>query len=371
MIRSKLSSPARAGLQFPLSLLALGALGAYSSDAGAVDPLERTGAYVHGDFDGDSNVDIVASSLEVDCNKGAVYVLMGSGGSTSWTEDTTGILGTASCDDYFGASLAVGDFNNDGYDDLAVGTPGAADSTYSASGSVHIIYGSSTGLTDTGDQLWHQDVSGIEGVAEVYEQFGSALTAGDFNCDGYDDLAIGTPGEAVGAVLEAGAVNVIFGSSSGLSTLDSIWYQGMGGVDGTAEAHDYFGAAVAAGNFNGDSASGHACEDLAIGAPNEDESTSVPDSGFLYIIDGTTSGLSSTGDQAIDQNVTNVADTAEANDQLGLRLETVDLHDGVRVEREPPLRGDQRSNSARSDLHRHERGDGGLSLVRARSRMRR
>jgi hypothetical protein len=58
----------------------------------AHDPFDRSGAYVRGDFDNDGLMDVVASSPETDCGKGAVYVLMGAGGSTSWAEDTTGIL---------------------------------------------------------------------------------------------------------------------------------------------------------------------------------------------------------------------------------------------------------------------------------------
>jgi hypothetical protein len=231
-----------------------------------------------GDFNGDDLIDVAIGSPETNSGKGAVYIVEGAGGTTTWTEDTTGILGVAGSDDNFGASLAVGDFNNDGYDDLAIGTPAADDSGSTDSGAVHVLYGSSSGLTDAGDQLWHQDVSGIEGVAEASDYMGDALTVGDFNCDGYDDLAIGVPREDIvitSSITDAGAVNVIFGSSAGLSTVDSIWEQGSGGVDGTAEDNDNFGAALAAGNFNGDSSSSIECDDLAIGAPNEDPATST------------------------------------------------------------------------------------------------
>ena len=38
----------------------------------------------------------------------------------------------------------------------------------------------------------------------------------DFNGDGFADLAVGAPGEAVGAVAGAGALNVLYGSANGL-----------------------------------------------------------------------------------------------------------------------------------------------------------
>ncbi len=43
-------------------------------------------------------------------------------------------------------------------------------------------------------------------------------STGDFNEDGYSDIAIDVPFEDVGAITNAGAVNVIYGSSSGLRT---------------------------------------------------------------------------------------------------------------------------------------------------------
>ena len=45
---------------------------------------------------------------------------------------------------------------------------------------------------------------------------GSAVgSAGDLNDDGYDDLAIGVPYEDVGAIVDAGGVNVVYGSEMG------------------------------------------------------------------------------------------------------------------------------------------------------------
>ena len=47
-------------------------------------------------------------------------------------------------------------------------------------------------------------------------QAGPAVVA-DFNGDGIDDLAVGVPGEDIGGTTNAGAVNIIYGSESGLA----------------------------------------------------------------------------------------------------------------------------------------------------------
>jgi hypothetical protein len=108
----------------------------------------------------------------------------------------------------------------------------------------------------------------------------------DFNGDGFNDLAIGVPYEDVGAVVDAGAVNVVYGSANGLvATGSSLWHQDSTGVAGAAETGDHFGASTAAGDFDGDGIT-----DLAIGAP--DESTgSVLDEGTVQVLRGTRSGL--------------------------------------------------------------------------------
>ena len=117
-------------------------------------------------------------------------------------------------DDFFGFALTAGDFNNDGIEDLAIGVPGEDKDT----GAVNVIYGGPDGLAAPGGQVWGQNSAGIVSLPEEDECFGIALAAGDFNNDGFEDLAIGVPEEDVGGILgerNAGAVNVLYGAGPG------------------------------------------------------------------------------------------------------------------------------------------------------------
>ena len=54
------------------------------------------------------------------------------------------------------------------------------------------------------------------GAMEAGDFFGGAVACGDFNGDGYDDMATGSPFEKIGASTNAGgAVMVNFGSAYG------------------------------------------------------------------------------------------------------------------------------------------------------------
>ena len=94
----------------------------------------------------------------------------------------------------------------------------------------------------TTDDVWYQDIGGIQGTSEALDLFGASLSSGDFDKDGYDDLAIGAPEEDIGSITGAGALNAIYGSGSGLTPIgDDLWYQDVGGIQGTSESFDRFG----------------------------------------------------------------------------------------------------------------------------------
>src|SRR5688572_18794022 len=130
-------------------------------------------------------------------------------------------------------------------------------------GAVTVLYGSPTGLQATGtggpdDQCWTQNSNGVIGDAEAFDRFSKFLASGDFNGDLLDDLAVGVPFENVGGIDGAGAVNVLYGSPTGLQATgtggpdDQFWNQDSTGVIGAAEAFDSFGNSLASGDFNGD-----------------------------------------------------------------------------------------------------------------------
>ena len=82
---------------------------------------------------------------------------------------------------------------------------------------MNVLKGSDSGLTSTGNQIWHQDRPGIEGEAEADDLFGFSLGVDDFNNDGFDDLAVGVLDEDVGSITRAGAANILYGSPTGLT----------------------------------------------------------------------------------------------------------------------------------------------------------
>jgi len=214
--------------------------------------------------------------------------------------------------DRFGATLATGDFNKDGYADLAVGAPGEVVGTIKA-GSIAVFNGSAAGLS-AARGIDQNDLGRTDGAGD---EFGRSLAAGDFNGDGATDLAVGSPGKLIGG-LRSGQVTVLKGGTAGLAFG---WIVDQKGAGGANEAGDLFGAALAAGNVLG-AKTGTVYADLVVGAPGE-APASDPQAGGVYLFPGAAAGPVTNG-VAVNQNGNGGVN--EAGDRFGAALATGDFN---------------------------------------------
>jgi|CXWL01.1.fsa_nt_gi hypothetical protein len=301
--------------------------------AGSPQVDDRLGtALAAGDFDHDGHADLAigipGETVGASGDAGLVSIVYGVDGGLaaglveSFDADDFAALGFAAENgDRFGSALASGDFDDDGYHDLAIAAPQKlvtrADlSTHAAAGVVFVLYGSPSGLAVAGQQVWHQGRNGLAGVAELDDRLGEALAAGDVDGDGRDDLAIGAPFEDVGAVVDAGGVNLLYGAAGGLtatSHVNLVWTQDTFGL--SIGDDDQFGSVLALGDFAADGAA-----DLAIGAPDEDL-TGAASGGLVVVAQGLPgSGLSASDAKILTQADILLPDEPDAGDRFGAAL---------------------------------------------------
>jgi hypothetical protein len=309
-------------------LLLVPTLAAAPSVAGGVKA--AAAPKIREDFNRDGFADLAVGvpeeSLGTASDAGGVHVIYGSAGGLTasgnqfWTQDSAGVPTDPQDIGNFGGALAAGDFNGDGFGDLAVGAPGQTLGGLDQAGVVIVLYGTHAGLSSNGAQLIDQDTEGILETAEDGDRFGAALVAGNFGHSSHDDLAIGAGGEDLGTTAEAGVVQVLYGSITGLSPIDNqLWSENTPGVAGDgAETDDEFGGrflgtgkGLAAADFGKD---GH--DDLAIGIPAEDVGAKG-NAGAVLVLYGSSGGLTEAASQFWTQDSAGIQETAQAGDDFG------------------------------------------------------
>ena len=231
---------------------------------------------------------------------------------------------------------AAFDFNGDGYADLAVGSADRRVNGHDSAGAVNVIYGSPQGLGSSNSQFLTQDSPGIEGRSQGGASFGQSITSGDFDGDGYADLATRASSDVLiiyggpsgltsrnqlvrarkigpghfeiygpelaaadfdgdgfselvlansGNETEYGGVGIYRGSPTGISTRSPrILHRDTPGVPGKRFLDDFFGDAVAVGDVTGDG-----YPDLVVASSEEIRG------GSIYLFRGSRTGVTVAG----------------------------------------------------------------------------
>ena len=250
-----------------------------------------------GDVNGDGYDDIIIAAYVADYNggdSGSTYVVFGKESGFSRTMDLSELDGSdgfridgESAGDFSGYSVATGDVNGDGYDDVIIGAQ-YADYNGINSGSTYVVFGKESGFSRTTglSELDGSDGFRIDGENSHNYSGGSVSSAGDVNGDGYDDIIVSARSTDSNEHRGNGSSYVIFGKESGFSrTMDLSELDGSNGF-----RMDLSGRSISsAGDINGDG-----YDDIIIAASSFGAASSLGP--LTYVVFGKESGFSRTVD---------------------------------------------------------------------------
>ncbi len=126
-----------------------------------------------GDWNGDGALDLVTADVNYNRERGRVYIYWG--GADLDTIPDVVLEAPPSCERYFGWSLATGDINGDGIDDLLVN----GENHLGGPASIYVYYGARDFPTEP-SFVWAGSVG----------DFNRVRSGGDWNGDGYDDVVV-------------------------------------------------------------------------------------------------------------------------------------------------------------------------------------
>ncbi|MFJ2831841.1 integrin alpha [Streptomyces sp. NPDC087263] len=231
-------------------------------------------------------------------------------------QNDVGVPGVVEANDRFGYSLA----GTNRY--FAVGAPGEAIGTEEFAGTVIVFNHTLAGGLPTPLVGFDQNVAGISDSAEAGDGFGTSLSVTGYRPSDqtYNSdvlLAIGIPGEDVGASADAGSAVVIRVQPSGVYT-ETKWIEAsVSGVDGDPAAGDFFGQRVTIANTDTAVVTTTATVRLAVGIPGRD-AASVKDAGAVQIFRPLDAAIG-TNDKILTRG-SGVPGTAAARDYNGMAL---------------------------------------------------
>lgn len=130
------------------------------------------------------------------------------------------------------------DFNGDHIGDVAFSAGWATVGGKKGAYQFVALYGSANGLNAAARKTVSQNTTGVPGTAETNDGFGWVSAYGDFNADGYDDLATSARYEDVDGDTDGGTVMIMWGSPSGLTGGTTI-------ADPAVSSHDQWGKTLA------------------------------------------------------------------------------------------------------------------------------
>ena len=306
--------------------------------ANAFDALGISAAL--GDINGDGHADLILGAMFGDStgntrfDAGEVYLVYGR--SSQWT-DTDLLSPPAGVARFWGAdsgdqlgqwSVASGDVNGDGFDEmiLAAASGASTGNTRLGAGEVYLVYGKSSQWTDT-DLLNTQFGIARFWGADGGDSLGSSVASGDVNGDGFDELILGAIfGDSTGNTrLDAGEVFLVYGRSSQWTDTDlQSPPPGVARFWG-AEIGDEFGISVASGDVNGDG-----FDELILGAYGGDSTGNTRGfAGEVYLVYGRSSPWADTDLLSPPSGVARFWG-ADDSDRLGLSVASGDVNgDGL------------------------------------------
>lgn len=153
--------------------------------------------------------------------------------------------------DEFGSGLSVYDLNGDGNTDILCGAPGDDDQNEDY-GAAYVLYRNNN-KEITSIQKYSRLEGDFSGFMNAQDDFGISIRGiGDLDQNGYNDLAIGAPGDDDGG-LDIGAVWILFLRPDGTVKNEKKINRLEGNFDGDINFQDNFGKRIATvGDLNGD-----------------------------------------------------------------------------------------------------------------------